>query len=87
MRDERVADVRCELAEDVWWLATALGLGLSSVLLVREIRAGNVGVDVVAWLALLGTLLVNEPLAGAIITLMLTTGRLLEARAQSRAER
>ncbi len=78
---------RGELAEEVWWLATVLGLGLSSVWLVREIRAGNVGVDVVAWLALLGTLLVNEPLAGAIITLMLTTGRLLEARAQSRAER
>ncbi len=78
---------QADVASGAWWLATAFGLGLSSVWLVSDIRAGQVGVDVVAWLALLGTLLVNEPLAGAIITLMLTTGRLLEARAQSRAER
>ncbi len=74
-------------AEAVWWVATGLGLILSTVWLVHELRAGHFGVDVVAWLALAGTLLVDESLAGAIITLMLTTGRVLEARAQARAQR
>ena len=74
-------------AEAVWWLATAFGLALSTGWLVQELRGGHLTVDVVAWLALLGTLLVDEALAGAIITLMLTTGRVLEARAQARAQR
>ncbi|MEO8106199.1 MAG: heavy metal translocating P-type ATPase [Actinomycetes bacterium] len=76
-----------DVAVIAWWIATAFGLALSSVWLTQEIRAGRIGVDVVAWLALLGTLLVDEAFAGAIITMMLTTGRLLEATAQSRAER
>ena len=75
------------IASSTWFVATAFGLLLSSIWLARELRAGHLGVDVVAWLALLGALLVDEPLAGAIITVMLTTGRLLEARAQARAER
>ncbi len=74
-------------AEAIWWVATLFGLVLSTIWLVQELRQGQFGVDIVAWLALLGTLLVNEPLAGAIITLMLTTGRVLEARAQARAQR
>jgi heavy metal translocating P-type ATPase len=74
-------------AQVLWWVATAFGLVLSTVWLVQELRGGHLGVDVVAWLALLGTMLVDEPLAGAIITLMLTTGRVLEARAQARAQR
>jgi heavy metal translocating P-type ATPase len=76
-----------DVADVAWWLVTALGLLLSTAWLIGELRAGHVGVDVVAWLALLGTILVDEPLAGALITVMLTTGRLLEARAASRAER
>jgi heavy metal translocating P-type ATPase len=74
-------------ASATWLVATGFGLVLSSIWLVRELRAHHLGVDVVAWLALAGTLFVDEPLAGAIITLMLTTGRLLEARAQERAKR
>ena len=73
-------------ADVAWLLGTLLGLVLSTTWLVAELRAGRVGVDVVAWLALLGAVLVDEPLAGVIITLMLTTGRLLEARAQARAQ-
>jgi heavy metal translocating P-type ATPase len=76
-----------EAARLAWLIATGFGLVLSTVWLVHELRAGHFGVDLVAWLALLGALLVDEPLAGAIITVMLTTGRLLEARAQARAER
>ena len=47
----------------------------------------RLGVDVIAVLALLGTLAVGEYLAGAVITVMLATGRTLEARAIARARR
>jgi heavy metal translocating P-type ATPase len=75
-----------DAAKFAWVVATAFGLVLSIIWLLLDLRSGHLGVDLIASLALLGTLLVDEPLAGAIITLMLTTGRVLEARAQARAE-
>jgi heavy metal translocating P-type ATPase len=51
---------------------------------VRERRPS---VDVIAVLALAGALVVDEPLAGAVITVMLMTGQALEARAAERARR
>jgi heavy metal translocating P-type ATPase len=45
------------------------------------------GSDVIALLALAGTLAVGEPLAGAVIAVMITGGRLLEERAGRRARR
>jgi heavy metal translocating P-type ATPase len=56
----------------VWWVLAAL-------------RRGQAGVDLIAVLALGGTLAVGEYLAGALIALMLATGRTLEAAAQRRA--
>ena len=50
-------------------------------------RHGRLGVDAIALLAVLGTLVVGEYFAGAVITVMLTTGRSLEAWAAGRAER
>ena len=51
---------------------------------VAALRHGP-GVDLIAVLALVGTLAVGEYLAGALIALMLATGRALEAAAQRRA--
>ena len=51
------------------------------------IRRHQPSVDVVAVLALAGALAVGEPFAGAVITVMLASGRLLEARASARARR
>ena len=45
------------------------------------------GSDILAVLALLGTLLTNEMMAAAIISLMLATGRVLESWAEGQAER
>ena len=56
----------------IWWLIAAL-------------RQRRFGVDVIAVLSLLGTLLVGEHLAGALIPVMLTTGRTLEEAAERRA--
>src|SRR5690606_40170970 len=57
-----------------WWVVEAL-------------RAGRLGVDAIAVLALAGSLLVGEYLAGALIAVMLATGRALEDYAMGRARR
>ena len=56
----------------LWWVGKALA-------------HRRVGVDIVAVLSLLGALAVGEYLAGALIAVMLATGRTLEAAAQRRA--
>ena len=53
---------------------------------VISLRRHRPGVDLIAVLALAGALTVGEYLAGALISVMLATGRLLEARASRRAE-
>jgi heavy metal translocating P-type ATPase len=71
----------------LWTAATVLGLVYSSASLAVAVRRRQPSVDVIAWLALAGALLVGEALAGAVITLMLASGVLLEARVAARAER
>ncbi|KIQ67316.1 ATPase P [Kitasatospora griseola] len=54
---------------------------------VQALRRGRAGVDLIAVLALAGTLATGEYLAGALIALMLTSGRWLDAAAERRATR
>ncbi|WP_152989858.1 heavy metal translocating P-type ATPase [Frankia sp. ACN1ag] len=72
----------------VAWAVTA---GIALVPAVASVVAGlrdrKAGVDVIAVLALIGTVAVGEYLAGAVVAVMLATGRLLEAAAGERAER
>jgi heavy metal translocating P-type ATPase len=75
------------VADGVWVAATLLGLAYSTLALVEAVRRREPSVDVIAWLALVGTLLVGEAFAGAVIAVMLATGVVLEARAQARARR
>ena len=75
------------LAKALWTVATAIGLVVSVTSTIMAALRRELRVDVIAVLALAGALWIDEPLAGAIITLMLASGRLLEARASSRAER
>jgi heavy metal translocating P-type ATPase len=75
-------------AAGAFWIAgTVLGLAFSVGWTVTAIRGGQLSVDVIAVLALAGALVVNEPFAGAMITVMLASGQLLEARAAVRARR
>ena len=76
-----------ELAEALWVAATVLGLLLSGASMWAAVRRRQPSVDVIALLALGGALAVGEPFAGAMVTVMLTTGVLLEARAAARARR
>ncbi|WP_207218991.1 heavy metal translocating P-type ATPase [Pengzhenrongella frigida] len=71
----------------LWVAGTVLGLIASVGWTVAAIRRRQPSVDVIAVLALGGALAVNEPFAGAMITVMLASGQLLEARADARARR
>lgn len=70
-------------------LATATGVALivTSVTAVRRILRAELGVDVIAILAMAGALALGQYLAGAIIAVMLSGGAALEAYAVVRAQR
>jgi heavy metal translocating P-type ATPase len=74
-------------AHGAWVAATVAGLVYAVGSTVAAARRGRPTVDVIAVLALAGALWIGEPLAGAIITLMLATGQLLDERAEARARR
>ncbi|MFF4590302.1 heavy metal translocating P-type ATPase [Streptomyces sp. NPDC001388] len=73
------------LADLFWALGTISAVVPAMGWVVDALRHGRAGVDLIAVLALGGTLAVGEYLAGALIALMLATGRTLEAAAQRRA--
>jgi heavy metal translocating P-type ATPase len=73
---------------DVLWAGTAtLALVPIGAALVRSLLKRLAGVDVIALLAIVGALVLREYLAGAVIGLMIATGRALEDYAANRAER
>ncbi|NLT55161.1 MAG: cadmium-translocating P-type ATPase [Actinomycetales bacterium] len=74
-------------ADLVWTLGAGIGLTLSTVWVIGGYLRRQPSVDIVALLALAGSLAVGEPLAGAVIAWMLATGRVLETRAEARARR
>ena len=74
-------------ADVVWALTTVMGIGPAVVWVLVSLRRRRPGVDLIAVLALVGALAVGEFFAGAVITVMLATGRLLEALASARADR
>ncbi|MHC3469846.1 heavy metal translocating P-type ATPase [Streptomyces sp. 7R007] len=74
-------------ADLCWALGTAVAIGPAVVWVLGALRRGQAGVDVIAVLALGGTLAVGEYLAGALIAVMLATGRTLESAARRRASR
>ncbi|MBB1261909.1 heavy metal translocating P-type ATPase [Streptomyces alkaliterrae] len=73
------------LADLFWAVGTLFAIVPAIGWVVAALRRGQAGVDLIAVLALGGTLAVGEYLAGALIALMLATGRTLESAAQRRA--
>lgn len=78
---------RPAIANVCWITATVLATVPALAWVAVALRRGRVGVDLIAVLSLLGTLLVGEYLAGALIAVMLAGGRALEAGAGRRASR
>jgi len=71
---------------DVMWLGVAIcGLAYALWAAVASIAHGRLSVDVIALLALAGAIAVDELLAAAVISVMLTSGRALEDWAAYRA--
>jgi heavy metal translocating P-type ATPase len=68
-------------------LTVVVGLVPLAVSVARAVGRREPGVDVIALLAMAGALALGELLAGAVIAVMLASGRLLEAYAAGRARR
>jgi heavy metal translocating P-type ATPase len=70
-----------------WALTALVALFPLALQLLRGLLRRSMGVDVIAILAIVGALALGEYLAGAVLGLMLATGRRLEESAANRAER
>jgi heavy metal translocating P-type ATPase len=73
------------VADWCWIAGTVVALVPAVIWVLAALRRGRVGVDLIAVLSLVGTLLVGEYLAGALIAVMLAGGRALDAAAERRA--
>ena len=74
----------------VQWLFSGLGLvvvGIQGVGMVKRMRQGSFGVDLLAIMAIIATILVGEYVATLLIVLMLSGGAALEEYAAGRAQR
>jgi heavy metal translocating P-type ATPase len=74
-------------ADLAWSLATVPILASLLVQIIRSLRAGDIGLDVVALLSMSAALAFGEPLAGNVVAMMYASGQLLETFAQGRAKR
>ncbi len=73
--------------DGVWIAVAVCGALFSLVSTIGSLWHHRLGVDVIALLAVCGALAVGEDLAAAVIGVMITTGRALEAWAAGRARR
>jgi heavy metal translocating P-type ATPase len=72
-------------ADAVWAATTAALLIPLTWSVIGSLRRGDIGVDVIALLAMAGALVLGAYLAGAVIAVMLSGGNALEAYASRRA--
>ena len=70
-----------------WITSAALGIVFSLMSTVRSLRRGQLGVDIIALLALVGALCVREFLAAAVVSVMLASGATIEVWAAGQARR
>lgn len=78
---------RPELSSSLWMTGTAVVLAVLLVDVALSLSRGEFGLDLIAALAMAGTLVLGEHLAGIIVALMFTGGEALEGLAQRRARR
>jgi P-type E1-E2 ATPase len=76
-----------QVADVCWIVGTAAAVVPTVGWIVAELRHGQAGVDLLALVSLVGTLLVHEYVAGSLIAVMVATGRALDAAAERRASR
>ncbi len=76
-----------DAGDAVWVVSGCVGAAYSLWAMVDALKRGRLGVDLIALLAELGALAVGEYLAAAVISVMMASGRALEAWANGRATR
>jgi heavy metal translocating P-type ATPase len=76
-----------DAAAMAWALTTAIGAVPITIDVARSIARRELGVDLIALLAIAGSLALDQYLAGAVIALMLSSGQTLEAYADRRAHK
>lgn len=76
-----------DVASWVWGLATVPVVAALAVGIVRDLAAGRMGVDAVAFVSMTAALALGETLAGIVVAIMYAGGNVLEAIAVARAER
>jgi heavy metal translocating P-type ATPase len=74
-------------ADVAWAVAVTLALIPLAISVVRDLLRRETGVDLIAMLAMAGSLILGQYLAGAVVGLMLSGGQALERYASSRARR
>lgn len=74
-------------ADVVWAAAVLVALIPLGISVARDLMHGETGVDLIALLAMAGSLILGQYLAGAVVGLMLSGGQALERYASSRARR
>ncbi|MFI5200179.1 MAG: hypothetical protein ACHQXL_07385, partial [Candidatus Limnocylindrales bacterium] len=78
---------RPDLADGIWTIVVVIVSIRLAVEIIDALRRGEVGVDLIAVVAMVGAILLGQALAGAVIAVMVTTGRALEDYADTRARR
>jgi len=78
---------RSTAAEAVWAAGVLIVLVPLAIDVGRALYHGDVGVDLIALAAMVGTLAIGEYLAGIVVAIMLSGGNTLEAAASHRARR
>ncbi|OYX44519.1 MAG: cadmium-translocating P-type ATPase [Rhodobacterales bacterium 32-67-9] len=76
-----------ELADAVWIAGVAPALAALVVEILRSLRRGEVGLDIVAALSMTAALVFGETLAAAVVAVMYSGGTFLESFAEGRARR
>src|SRR3984893_16897116 len=75
------------LARWIWAAATIPVVAGLAISIARDVRAGRMGVDAVAFVSMAAALALGQTLAGVIVAIMYAGGTVLEDFAVGRAER
>lgn len=78
---------RADLASTVWFVGVTPVLAALVVEILRSLRQGEVGLDIVAALSMTAALAFGETLAAAVVAVMYSGGTFLESFAEGRARR
>lgn len=78
---------RTDIANLVWIAGVVPALSALVVEILRSLRSGEVGLDIVAALSMSAALVFGETLAAAVVAVMYSGGTFLEAFAEGRARR